>query len=331
MRNIIFVLCCLVYSNSLRCQTNVSGGIFSDTTWTLAGSPYTATDDVIVMSGVTLKIEAGVRVKFNDKKGLEVRGNLRAIGKLNDTIYFTSAYKKAGSGQWSGISFNNKLEMDYVKISYANAALLNNYNREIILSHSRLDDNIIGLSSLGSNSFLVGHIDSTQFDFNTVAIRSVNDAKYISNCSFINNETGIGYVYNVLITNCLFAGNTDRAIDGYGANYINNVFKYNNIGLVIKLYNSSFLIKDNTFSDNYIGILARGDATLTPNKGFYNNTICNNYKYNVENTDNISIYMQNNCWCTTDSSKIAQSIHDAYDSLTVGVVSLLHTLFAPPA
>ena len=48
-------------------QTNVSGALSSDTTWSLANSPYTLTGNVLVTSGVTLTIEAGVTVKFNSE------------------------------------------------------------------------------------------------------------------------------------------------------------------------------------------------------------------------------------------------------------------------
>ena len=44
-------------------QTDVSGAISSDTTWGTSGSPYTVTGNVLVASGVTLTIEAGVTVK----------------------------------------------------------------------------------------------------------------------------------------------------------------------------------------------------------------------------------------------------------------------------
>ena len=48
--------------------TYVSGIILSDTTWTVADSPYIVTGNILVKNGVTLTIEPDVAVKFNSDK-----------------------------------------------------------------------------------------------------------------------------------------------------------------------------------------------------------------------------------------------------------------------
>ena len=48
--------------------TDVSGTISSNTTWSLANSPYVVTGNILVNSGVTLTIEAGVTIKFDSGK-----------------------------------------------------------------------------------------------------------------------------------------------------------------------------------------------------------------------------------------------------------------------
>ncbi|MCW3488502.1 hypothetical protein OMD50_00005, partial [Dethiobacter alkaliphilus] len=68
---------------------SVSGNISTDTTWTLANSPYYVSGHVTVDSGVTLTIEPGVVVKFAESRALAVYGTLDAQGTSTDKIYFT--------------------------------------------------------------------------------------------------------------------------------------------------------------------------------------------------------------------------------------------------
>src|ERR1051325_9880122 len=94
-------------------QTNVSGGIYSNTTWTLANSPYIVVDTVVVFPGVTLTIQPGVVVKFDSTKYLEVRGNLVATGTITDSITFTSNTSSPGRGSWSKIYLNNGISTSF--------------------------------------------------------------------------------------------------------------------------------------------------------------------------------------------------------------------------
>ncbi|MFQ6676109.1 MAG: hypothetical protein ACE5LH_07155, partial [Fidelibacterota bacterium] len=67
-----------ISSGSIAAQTgtNVGGRISSNTTWDLAGSPYTVTSTISIYSGsttpVTLTIKPVVTVKFNSDTELQV-------------------------------------------------------------------------------------------------------------------------------------------------------------------------------------------------------------------------------------------------------------------
>src|SRR5258705_5599651 len=101
----IFLL--FILTPAIKAQTNVSGGIYTNTTWTLAGSPYIVVDTVVVFPGVTLTIDPGVVVKFNNNKRLEIRqSSLIAIGTITDSITFTSNAGSPTPGIWSRIYFN---------------------------------------------------------------------------------------------------------------------------------------------------------------------------------------------------------------------------------
>ena len=66
----------------------VSGDI-TTTTWT-TGYVYHVVDDVTVPENNTLTINAGVRVKFVEGKGMVVNGKLIANGTEEENIIFTS-------------------------------------------------------------------------------------------------------------------------------------------------------------------------------------------------------------------------------------------------
>lgn len=83
--------------------TPVCGPITSDTTWTLAASPYVATCDVTVNAGVTLTVQPGVVVRFQTQAcDLVVNGRLIAQGTEANPIAFTSYKDDAHGGDTKG-------------------------------------------------------------------------------------------------------------------------------------------------------------------------------------------------------------------------------------
>jgi len=91
-------------------DTDVSGTISIDTTWTAANSPYMVQNPVVVGAGVTLTVEPGVIVRFSGPtKYLDVYGTVFAQGQLGSEITFTSYRDGSGTplpGDWGAIRFN---------------------------------------------------------------------------------------------------------------------------------------------------------------------------------------------------------------------------------
>lgn len=103
-----------MFTGLANAATNVSGSITANTTWTVSNQPYTVTADVIVDSGATLTVEAGVTIYMNTATNLIVRnGALNARGTPSSRIVITSSKDIANpspapaAGDWGVIRFED--------------------------------------------------------------------------------------------------------------------------------------------------------------------------------------------------------------------------------
>jgi len=97
----------LGWCTTLNAQTNVSGLISTSTTWTLAGSPFIVIGNTLVDEGVTLNIDAGVTIRFDELMALQVDGELVARGNSINKITFTSNKFNPAPDDWDFILFSN--------------------------------------------------------------------------------------------------------------------------------------------------------------------------------------------------------------------------------
>jgi len=308
----------------LNAQTEISGGINENTTWTLENSPYIITGDTVIFGDNTLTIEAGVTVKFDDDVQLRIQGPLIAIGNENENIIFTSNSINPQRGSWKEIKLESNLicTLDYVIIEYA----------DIALNYPRLDtSSSIKNSIIRSNNYGIKTSSSIQFPITITSVKFIDNDKGISdfheelnliNCEFKNNRIGAELVESN-IDMCLFEGNTGIALDGHTTIVQNSTFIENNIALDQSFSGGSStyptIITGNTIKNNNIGLIINGN--FNSNSSCTYNIICNNTTYNIQHNTSASGHnLSNNCWCTEDIDEIENSIFHGLDDINYGIV-----------
>lgn len=321
MKNcILSLLLILTFSTSFS-QTTVQGGIYNNTTWTLANSPYIMTGSVVVFPGKKLTIEPGVEVRvsadntFNtgNMLYLEVRGTLVAEGTQNYPIKFTSTQANPSSYNWLGIkilgSQGGSFSMDHFELTNSFYGLHNDV-AEVGVTHTFNDcifkDNNYGVQLNANNvynyctfnrngigqgaQYVYGSItaNNTVFTNNNCAFTWVYSAVSINNCNFSGNLNTINGVAGT-ITNCVF-DNNGNGLYGCSSLTIDNCTFTNNDIAVNEL--SYGLVKNSYFSGNELALL------ITQNTSVIDNVIDQNViGIRVNGTNPNSTFINNNSIC----------------------------------
>jgi len=109
-------------------ETIINSNITTDTTWTLANSPYHVTNNIEIEPGVTLTIEPGVQVWIGEKLYVHVRDGASIIAKGTPTQHIIiDRYIDPDTGlgpRWRKLWFheNTTSYFRYVDIAYGGAS-----------------------------------------------------------------------------------------------------------------------------------------------------------------------------------------------------------------
>ena len=367
--NSMIVTCCLM-AHSAFSQTPVSGGIYQNTNWTLAGSPYIVTGSIVVFPGNTLNIEPGVEIQIDNQTNtdiyIETRGTINCVGTDALPIKIYALYDTLNNVGWRGFYCTSTqggvLNADRFHISNAQAPFgyetaLNNYQytnckfshcfqavtvaNSVNLSNCQLIDNEVAV--YGWSYFT---IENCFFKDNTTSIyaystalqmtncnfidnqigltfaANVYDSIYISDCQFQNNGVAINYPNNGKIQNCFFSDNTTAIQAAYNCEILNNEFNYNELALEASV-NAD--IHNNQINNNIGGLLISNVSAAQDSPLIYDNEICSNINFNVNNNTNMNYSLLSNCFCGLDSSAIEDYLIDGYDDITKGLIN--YTLY----
>ena len=326
---------------TVKAATSVTGIIYSDTTWTKAGSPYSLTGPVLVSEGVTLTIEPGVAVNLNGHY-IQVNGTLHAIGNSKDKIHINGV--GGTSSPESKITFtaiNEEYSEQTGSGSIIENAIIDSTTIDVVASSVKISKNIInGVISAGASSIISNNIITGKVGASGSAVVSNNTITGSiglrgGSASILNNivtgGSGNGITLD-LTDNALVSGNIVSDCGavgiGVGGNGLieRNLVKKSNCGISVA-YEGWIIVQNNTISDNYIGL--RYAMTVAMPTISYNNFAGNSYSLYVYSTVSRDINATYNWWGTTDAQAISQSIFDNKNDFNLGTVNFTPFLTAP--
>jgi hypothetical protein len=307
----------------LFAQTPIGGVISTNTTLTLAGSPYVLTSNLLVQSSITLTIDPGVVVRCMDNKLIQVNGTLRAIGTANAPIRFER--DPLATANWGGFRFMNS-SVDYDTANGTGCiishAVLRDISRTLINSSFYTEIVYCELASP-----MLEHMDiaccegGVLFELSSAIFRNniVHDNSnmnvYVNPYTLSNNYLPIiedNHFYNIAFSNfpncfldlrgpCLFRRNCVHDINVQmvvrirynGVKFINNTI-YDCPEVAVGMFggsDTSVVIRSNTFYSNYIHLVfsACGRTPVIDNNNFgsfqHRLIVCSTYYYPFANDD----------------------------------------------
>jgi hypothetical protein len=298
MKKILSLLVFNIIIYSVYSQTSVSGGIYQNTTWTLAGSPYIVTGSIVVFPGKTLTIAPGCEVRFNADYTfntgnfiyLEIRGTLIAMGTDANKIKFTSSDTTDGFYNWQGISLKGSqggtCQLDRIELHNSWYGIYNDISEPGItynFNNCCFKNNNYAIQLNADLNFV-----NTVFEKNGVgkAAQISYGSVAASNCQFTENFCSMTWSNSINLTDCVFTGNSNNIIGCLGS--IQNCSFLNNDFAITE--SSGLQISNSLFDGNGVAIDESGSSTIS-NSVFINNSIAvklgeNSYLTNNSITEN---------------------------------------------
>ncbi|PWA04178.1 T9SS type A sorting domain-containing protein [Flavobacterium psychrotolerans] len=223
------LLLCFILLISLMtfAQTDVSGPSFTNTVWSLSGSPYNLTGDVQIPNGISLTIESGVQINFNSDYEILIKGTLIANGTSNLPITFNGGISGKAMLMFKNTDLNNS-KLSFIDFKGPKNALQLAQESEHQQDNTK-NSGILNISDISLNNTRVqtnGYGTTAKLFIENATISSTtiigvyprSESIELKNCTItdclVNSDS---YNYGIIINECV-AKNTQFSIGCCGAN-----------------------------------------------------------------------------------------------------------------
>jgi parallel beta-helix repeat protein len=255
--------------------TYVEGTISQDTVWFLVDSPFVLSGDVTVNSGVTLRIEPGVQVRFGGLYSLNVNGRIVAEGTSEKNIRFTTD-DPTGGMMWQTVRIDGNLPSSLIncQIDHGTDGLtVDNGNMEMRQSFVTACTTGIHINGGSQVTIYNNTVASNQFGI-ILSGSLLGDLGISQNIITHNTDSGIvldSYVYgNTIITRNTVSSNgngfyvQNNTSPEIAYNYIMN----NTVGLQYEL-GSNHQVHYNDLLNNNVGMSASSNVTVNAEYNYW--------------------------------------------------------------
>lgn len=327
-----------------KAQTTVSQVISSNQTWTAAGSPYIVSQNVLVKSGVTVKVAPGTRISatgnfsinIESGAGFEAKGTKDSVINI-DTVNF-EFYKGAngynfstGGGSFfsycffkgNGLGSLRTFALNETSLLISNCRFWNSYyvfyciNSSTATAKLRLEKSIFEGTKQNYGYVLYTMGNSTELEMDECVVKytyglTLCGINTITNCLFYDWVSNSGFRVGYGQSKVTFKCNTFRK------------FKPTVIEMMGPYASTDVVIVSNTFdsTENHISYSVNTSSPL-PKFVCKNNNFLHYNKQSIKlggGTPGLAdtLVFTKNYWGTTSASQIATGIWDINDDIKIG-------------
>ena len=249
LNTIFIILLVIIFLNpqvSARADTSVCGQITSNTTWSPANNNYIVTCLVQVMPGVTLTIESGTQVLFNDGTALRIDGELIAQG-----VTFSSSNASPSKGIWAQIYFTTTSEdaVFNAQGDYVSGSIL----QDSLVEWGGGGTGVLGAVNIaGASPFLDNNNILYSSTRGIYAVgRSSSQMIHFAGNTVSNNDGGGIYVSDGELNNNVVSNNSGGGVSATNSLLSSNEVIGNAGGSGAGIYAKGCVLNNNIISGNY--------------------------------------------------------------------------------